>query len=456
MIESVLARLDEHRAAHLDQLLELLRLPSVSTDPERAGDVRRTATFLADWLGEAGFEAQVVATDGHPCVLADGGPAQQDGPVLLLYGHYDVQPAGDPSLWTSPAFEPTVRNGKLYARGSADDKGQVFAQLCALRAWREVAGQLPVPVRILIEGEEEIGSGHLQGVLEAQRDRLACDYVVISDTAKFDVDIPALTTGTRGLVYKEIVVRGPKHDLHSGGFGGTIANPGNALAAILASLHDSQRRVTIPGFYDQVRPLSPKERTEVASLPFDDEAYRKGVGVPALVGEAGYSTLERQWARPTLDVNGLHGGFTGAGASTIIPASAMAKVSMRIVPDQEPERISAAFDAAVRAAAPRGVTVDIHTHALAEPYLSPQNTVGMSAAVRALERGFGTTPAFARSGGTLPILALFKRILGADSLLMGFCTPDCNAHGPDEFLAVSDFEAGARTAACFLHELISE
>lgn len=453
MIDKVLAHIDANKETNLERLKDFLRIPSISTDPACKADMRRAAEWVHRLLTECGIESEIVDTPGHPCVLADTGPSDAAGPTLLVYGHYDVQPAGDESLWDSPAFEPTVRDGTLYARGAADDKGQVLTHLLAAESWMKTNGKTPVRVKFIIEGEEEVGSPNIEGIVRGQRERLACDYVALSDTPKFDENTPAITYGTKGMIYKEIVVLGPKQNLHSGSFGGTLTNPGNALAAAIASLRDTDNRVTIPGFYDDVRELSAEERMQLTELPFVEAAYMKSMGVPSLEGEKGYSTLERRWARPTLDVNGLFGGFTGEGASTIIPSKMSAKVSMRLVPDQDPDRISRAFDDAVRAAIPNGVRVEIKTHASCAAYISSLDSPGMKAAVEAITAAFGKPPVFIREGGTLPILPLFKEVLGADSLMLGFCLPDCNAHGPNEFFRIADFNDGTKAAAHFMDRL---
>lgn len=446
MIDKVESYIEAHRDEYLARLKDFLGIECVSTDPSKKPDMARAAAWVRDLLTNAGIETEIVETAGHPCVVGESGPAD-GGPTVVIYGHYDVQPTGDLTLWDSAPFTPTVRDGRIYARGAADDKGQVLTHLLAVEAWKKTAGTLPIRVKFIIEGEEEIGSPNLVPLVEKLRDRLACDYVAISDTAKFDARTPAITYGTKGLVYKEITVTGPSRDLHSGSFGGTVANPGNVLAAILAGLKDAKNRITIPGFYDDVADLSDAEAKELERLPFDKAEYLASLGSPALDGEAGFSTLHRRWARPTLDVNGLYGGFTGKGSSTIIPAHCMAKVSMRVVPNQDPQRISEAFDAAVKAAAPPGVRLTVSTLAVAAPYVCPIDSPGMQAAAEAVEAGFRTRPWFIREGGTLPILPEFKRILGADSLMMGFCVPSCNAHGPNEFLVLDDFWAGIRTFA---------
>ncbi len=450
MIDKVIAHIESTKDAGVERLCDLLRIPSISTDPARKADVRKGAQWVHKLLTDCGMKSEIIDTAGHPCVIADGGPVDGGGPTVLVYGHYDVQPTDDESLWKSPPFEPTIRDGAIYARGSADDKGQVLAHLFAAEAWMKVAGKLPTRVKFLIEGEEEVGSAHLEKVLRDHADRLACDYVVLSDTPKFDRNTPAITYGTKGMVYKEIFVSGPKQSLHSGSYGGTLANPANAVVTIVASLRDGDNRVTIPGFYEDVRPLSVDERKRMRALPFDEAKYLESMGAPSLEGEKGYTTLERRWARPTLDVNGLVGGFIGVGASTVIPPKVAAKVSMRLVPDQDPQKISDAFDEAVRAATPKGVRVEIATHAACGAYVCPIDSAGVSAAAKAMELGFGTAPAYIREGGSLPILPLFKETLGAESLMMGLCMPDCNAHGPNEFFHIDDLHNGTKSSAYFL------
>lgn len=453
MIDKVISHIEQQKDANVDRMLDLLRIPSISTDPSKKADIKRGAEWVHKLLCECDINSEIVDTPGHPAILGDTGPAANGGPTVLIYGHYDVQPVGDESLWDSPAFEPTIRNGSVFARGSADDKGQVLAHLIGVESWKKVAGKLPVRIKFLIEGEEEVSSPNLEPLIRKHRERLACDYVALSDTPKFDETTPAITYGTKGLVYKEIIITGAKQDLHSGSYGGTINNPGNVLAQIIASLRDTDQRVTIPGYYDDVRPITDDDRKRMSDLPFDEAGYLSSMGAPALDGEKGFSTLERRWARPTLDVNGLLCGFTGEGAMTVLPARAMGKVSMRLVPDQNPDLISQAFDEAVRSAAPKGVKIEIKTHGACSAYICPMNTSGMKAATKAMELGFGKAPLFTREGGTLPILPLFKEVLGADSLMMGFCMPDCNAHGPNEFFGLSDFQNGIKTSAHFIDQL---
>ncbi|UCG15942.1 MAG: dipeptidase [Phycisphaerales bacterium] len=455
MIDQVVSYVEAHREEYVGRLSDFLRIESVSTDRGNSQEMRRAAQWVCNLMAEAGIQAETMDTGGWPCVVADSGPVAGDAPTILVYGHYDVQPVGDLSLWESGPFEPAIRGGRMYARGSADDKGQLLTHLLAVEAWNRTAGKLPVRVKFIIEGEEEVGSPNLVPFITRYREKLACDYVVISDTTKFDGDTPAITYGTRGLVYKEITLTGPRNDTHSGSFGGTVANPCNVLADVIAGLKDADNRITIPGFYDRVLELSPAERRELEKLPFDERAYLTSVGSPALDGETALPTLVRRWARPTLDVNGLFGGFSGEGPSTIIPARCGAKVSMRIVPDQDPHEISQAFDKAVQAMTPPTVRLSIKTFADARPYLCPIDSRGMNAAVQAVEAGFRIRPVFIREGGTLPILPEFRRILGADSIMMGFCLPDCNLHGPNEFLVLEDFWAGIRTAA-FLQDRMAD
>lgn len=452
MIDKVLAYIKDNEKNYANRLKDFLRIPSISTDKSRDADTRKAAHWVHQLFDGCGIKAEILETKGHPCVVADSGPAN-GAPTVLVYGHYDVQPVGDPKLWNADAFDPVEVDGALVARGSADDKGQVLTHLLAAEAWKKVAGKLPVRVKFLIEGEEEVGSPNLEPFIRQHRERLACDYVALSDTCKYNAEIPAITYGTKGLIYKQMTVTGPKNDLHSGSFGGSITNPGNALCKIITSLRDDQNRVTIPGFYDDVRSLSATERKMLEALPYSDAEYLKMVGSSSLNGEEGYSTLERRWVRPTLDVNGLFGGFMGDGSSTIIPRQVGCKVSMRIVPDQDYRKISEAFDKTVLAAAPPGVVVKVETYGRAAPYVCPLDVPGLKAAAIAVEAGFGRKPVMIREGGTLPILPLFKEVLGAESLMMGFCLPDCNAHGPNERFHLKDFFGGIRTAANFTHQL---
>jgi acetylornithine deacetylase/succinyl-diaminopimelate desuccinylase-like protein len=455
MIDKVQQHIASQQKGYLERLQAFLRIPSISTDSEGHATVRKAGEWVRDLLTTCGIKAELLETGKHPAVFADTGPSDKKGPTVLVYGHYDVQPVGEVAKWQSPPFEPTIRDGRIYARGSADDKGQVVTHLFAAEAWMKAAGKLPGRVKFLIEGEEEIGSPNLESIIRKNKDRLACDYVALSDTAKLDEAIPAITYGTKGLVYKEIKVYGPSHDLHSGAFGGTVANPGNELARIIASFHDVNRRVTIPGFYDDVVDISPQEAAKMKEVPFNEDKYRQDLGSPTLVGEAKYTTLQRRWCRPTCDVNGMFGGYMGPGSSTIIPAWCGAKVSMRLVPNQDHTRIGKLFDEFVEQAAGPNVRIEIDTHSSCNAYMCPVDSPGAKAAAKAVEAGFGRPPVFIREGGSLPILPMFREVLGADSLMMGFSVPNCNLHSPNEFLVLDDLYAGIRTSAHFYQAIAS-
>ncbi|MBA2564432.1 MAG: dipeptidase [Gemmatimonadetes bacterium] len=450
-MQSPIEYLEARREENLAGLMQFLRIPSVSTDPARREDVRAAARFLCDALLQAGLpRSEIVETPGHPIVFAED--LRAEGPTLLVYGHYDVQPEEPVELWTSPPFEPEVRDGELYARGAVDDKGQVWLHVKALEAWLHTTGRLPCKVKVVVEGEEEIGGSNLSAFLRERRDLLRADAVLISDSPMFERGVPSLCYGLRGMAYMEVTVRGAGSDLHSGSFGGAVANPAQALATILAGLKDGAHRVAIPGFYDRVREITAREREAFAALPFDADAYRRALGVPELVGEEGFSTLERVWARPTLEVNGLLAGFTGEGTKTVLPASAMAKVSMRLVPDQDWEEIARLFRSRVLELAPAGVVVDVRTHHGGKAFLTDIDHPALRAAARALERGFGSPPVMIREGGSIPVAVDFREELKLPVVLMGFGTPDENAHAPDEHLSLENFHGGLRTVSYFLEE----
>lgn len=445
-MDRISAYLRDHQREHREWVTALCRIPSISTKPEHKDDCAAAARWTRDLCARIGLKAEVHETGGHPLVYAEHCQAA-GAPTFLVYGHLDVQPEGDLGLWDAGPFEPVEKDGLLICRGSADDKGQVLIHLRAVAAWLAVEKRLPVNLKFLLEGEEEISSPHLGPFLEQHRDLLRCEHILISDTGMYADGWPTVTYGTRGLLYKEIRLSGPKHDLHSGSFGGTIANPANVLARIIASLHDADGRVTLPGFYDDVAEASPAEREQLRSLPFDEREYLADTGCPGVTGEKGYSTNERRWIRPTLDVNGIYGGFMAEGANTIIPARAGAKVSMRLVPNQKGEKISALFEQAIRARCPDTVRLEILHHGSADAYGAPLDSRPMRAARRALREAFDREPAFVREGGSLPILPLFKRVLGADSLMLGFAGPNCNAHGPNENVRLEDLDRGADAVA---------
>ncbi|MGH7406848.1 MAG: dipeptidase [Candidatus Methylomirabilales bacterium] len=451
-MEAILRVIAADREAALEELKAFLRIPSVSGDPARRGEVRRAAAWVADRLRGLGCQVEVLETPGHPIVYGEwmGAPGR---PTLLVYGHYDVQPEDPVDRWTSPPFEPAIREGAIYARGAADDKGQVFIHVKAAEAWLRAEGRLPLNLKFLIEGEEEVGSPNLEPFVAAEVGRLKADAVAISDTAMLAKGVPGLCVGLRGIVYCQVDLQGPATDLHSGIFGGSVANPANVLCRLLARLTDEQGRVAISGFYDDVRPLAPEERDAFAALPFDEGLYREALGVPTLDGEVGFTTLERRWARPTLEVNGLHAGFTGVGSKTVLPARAMAKVSMRLVPDQDPEKIVEAFEATLRRLCPPSVTLTVTRMHGSRAWLMPTDHPAVQAAARALTQGFGRRPVFIREGGSIPIVTAFAERLGAPILLLGFGLPDENAHAPDERLDLDNFYRGIVTIAHLYREL---
>ena len=435
------------------ELFDFLRIPSVSAKSEHRDDTARAADWLASDLERIGLTARVHPTAGHPIVVGEWRQAPPGAPTVLVYGHYDVQPVEPLELWTSPPFEPTVRDGRIYARGSVDDKGQLFLHVKAIEAHLRTRGQLPVNIIIVAEGEEEVGSEHLAPFIEAHKDDLACDAVVISDTEMFAPGLPSIGSSLRGLAYFEITVQGSRGDLHSGTYGGAVMNPAMALARILATMHDADGHVRIPGFYDAVREWPAEIREQMRSLPFDEEAFRESTGSPALHGEKGYSTLERTWTRPTVEVNGLLSGWTGEGAKTVLPAKAMAKVSCRLVPDQTPEAIERLMKAHVAQVAPKGVTVKVeHLHG-GKPWRGELSGPFFEASRRALAAAFGRDPVVTGSGGSIPVVGDFERILGAPVLLLGFGLPGNNAHAPDEWFPVENFDLGMRAIAGLWEEL---
>jgi acetylornithine deacetylase/succinyl-diaminopimelate desuccinylase-like protein len=445
-INKAIDYLNSNKDRFQKELFDLLRIPGISAQKDHAADLRKSAEWVKARCIAAGLKAEIVETAGWPAVIAEG--EQKPGrPTLLMYGHYDVQPEGDLKLWHTGPFEPTVKDGMIICRGSADDKGQMFCAILAAEAWMKTAGSLPINVKFCLEGEEEVGSPNLAAFVKKYKDRLACDYVVIHDTAQFGIDIPAVTAATKGLIYKEVIVTGPKKDLHSGSYGGAVANPANVLAKLIASFHDDNARVNIPGFYDRVKEMSPEELKMMNGLPYSEGDFLNDVGSPKTYGEKGYSALHCRWARPTLDVNGIFGGYMKEGSSTIIPSFAGAKVSMRLVPDQKSDEIERLFEEAVRSRLPDTVKFEIKSHASCDPYLADVSSAGMTAARAAVAMGFGKEPVLIREGGSLPILPMLKQVLGADSLMMGYCQPNCNAHSPNEFLHIRDFEAGMRSSA---------
>ena len=439
---------------YLNELIELLKIPSISADSAFAKDVEAAAAWVASALEKAGAEkVEIVPTPGYPIVYGEK-IIDPNLPTVLVYGHYDVQPPDPLELWDSPAFEPVIKttplhpDGAIFARGACDDKGQMYMHIKAFE-WMMKHNQLHCNVKFMIEGEEEVGSDNLEGFIREHKDRLTSDVILISDTGMISNEQPSITTGLRGLSYMEVTVTGPNRDLHSGLYGGAVANPINILAQIIASLQDEQQRITIPGFYDKVLELSKEERAEMAKAPFDLEDYKKSIGLSDIHGEEGYTTSERQSIRPTLDVNGIWGGYTGEGAKTVIPSKAHAKISMRLVPNQNWEEIGQLFEKHFQSIAPKSVHVEVTTHHGGTPYVTPIDNIGYRAAHKAYATSFGVEPFPQRGGGSIPIVPLFEEVLGVKSVLMGFGLDTDAIHSPNEHFGLFNFYKGIETIPLF-------
>ena len=441
------------RARFYEELWAFLRIPSISAKSEHDGDIARAAEWVRGQLVRAGLEAEVIPTPGHPVVVGEWRGAGPDAPTVLIYGHYDVQPPEPLELWDTPPFEPDIRDGRIYARGSADDKGQLFLHIKALEAHLATRGRLPVNVVVLAEGEEEVGSPNLVPFVRAHRERLQAGTVVISDSAMFAPGLPSLLFSLRGLAYFEIHAAGPRSDLHSGAYGGAVPNPANALAGVIASLHDESGRIAIEGFYDDVATPSRETIEGIRGLRFDADAYAREVGTIPAGGESDYSPLERLWTRPSCDVNGLLSGYTGEGAKTVLPAGAMSKVSFRLVPNQSPERVKALLEEHLAKVAPAGVDFSLVELHGGRPWLARLEGPLFEAASRALERSFGARPVLTGEGGSIPIVVELEEILGANSLLLGFALPGANMHAPNEWFATECFEKGIDTLIHLYDEL---
>jgi len=454
-MDKVIDFINVNRERYLNELKAFLAIPSISALPEHSADVKRCAECCADEMRRIGMNhVRLIETPGFPVVYGDWLGAE-GAPTILFYGHYDVQPVDPLNLWESPPFEATVRDGEIYARGAADDKGQVFMHFKAIEAHLKQNGKLPCNIKVILEGEEEVGSANLDNFVKGHKDELKADVVVISDSPMFDRGIPSICYGLRGLVYFQIDLRGTKSDLHSGSFGGAVANPAFVLANVLAQMKDRGGHVKIPGFYDDVRELREEEREQWKRLPFNEKRYAKDLGAPRLWGETGYSTLERVWARPTFEVNGILSGFTGEGAKTVIPAIAMAKVSMRLVPNQDPDKIAQLFEDYVKKVAPKTVEVKVTRMHGGKPWMTEFDNKYVQAAGRAIKQGFGQEPVFNREGGSIPVVATFQEILGLPSVLFGVGLPDENAHAPNEKLDLGNFHGGI-IASAFLYDEIAK
>ena len=443
-----------HQDNQVEELKGLLAIPSISAQPQHKGDIAGAAQWLVDHLLAIGMQrAEVMPTAGHPVVYAEWMSADKDKPTLLIYGHYDVQPADPLELWHSDPFKAEVRGQNLYGRGASDDKGQIFIHVKAVEAYLKSSGKLPVNVKFIIEGEEEIGGPSLDPFIEQNAGLLASNVALISDTGMPQPDLPALTYALRGLCYMEIEVTGPRRDLHSGSFGGAVYNPIQALSEIIVRLKDEHGHILIPGFYDRVRPLEDEERASLATVPFDDGVFCAEAGISSTWGEEGYTVLEQVTARPTLDCNGIWGGYTGEGSKTVLPSKASAKISMRLVPDQDHEEIGQLFGSYVIKVAPPQVQVKVKSLHGGRPAIVERNSYPIRAAAAALERAFNRRPTFVREGGSIPVVSTFKRVLGTPTVLMGFGLSDDNLHSPNEKFYLPNFYRGIQASIHFLDEL---
>ncbi len=452
-MDAVLRYIDDQRARFVAELSAWVKIPAISADPAHKADMRKNAEFLMKELQRLNADrVELWETKGHPAVFASFMHAPGK-PTLLVYGHHDVQPVDPLDEWISPPFDPAIRDGRMWGRGVVDDKGQVWIHVKAIESFLAQAKKLPINLKLIVEGEEEIGSDNLETLMREKQKELEADYVCVSDTAMFGRGIPSLCVGLRGLAILEVHVDGPKQDLHSGSFGGGVLNPVIALSKMIASLHDSEGRVTVHGFYDKVVPLTDADRKEIASLPFDEKEWLASTGSPAVFGEKGYSTLERVWARPTLDVNGVWGGFSGEGSKTIIPARAGAKITCRLVADQEPEEIARLVGAHLEKVAPAGVRVKVTISHGGRPYLAPTNHPVFEVAKRAFAKAFGRPTVFIREGGSIPFVRTIADATGKPCLLMGFGQPDENAHAPNEWIDLENFHLGIKSAAHLYDEL---
>ena len=447
MLAAVSNYLDQHADRFLEELKEFLRIPTVSADPECKPHLIRGAEFVHKQLADLGMKAEIVPTAGHPIVYAEC-LESPGAPTVMVYGHYDVQPPDPLDLWTTPPFEPTVRDGCLYARGATDDKGQVFTHIKSAEAWLRTVGKLPVNLKYVIEGEEEVGSRNLEDFLNANKDRLSCDVAVISDSSQYGPNQPAITYGLRGILAVEVTVTGPKKDLHSGVFGGAVMNPATGLARMIASLHDDNGRVRIPGFYNAVQPLSDAERQQFRDLNFDEAAFKAELGITEVFGEAGFSTLERRWTRPTCEVNGLVSGYTGVGPKTIVPSKATVKITCRLVPTQDPHLLTDALHQYLKAQCPPSLSFEFTSYHGCPAFVFDPTSPYIEAAAEAIREAWGVQQVrLIREGGSIPVVQTFKDVLGVDTLLLGWGQNTDNLHSPNEHFSVADFHRGAKASA---------
>jgi len=452
-MNELLNLIESKKDKYLEELKEFLKLKSISSEPEYKEEVRKTAMWLKIHLSKIGFEkTQIIETKGHPIVYAEWLGAGPNAKTVLIYGHYDVQPVDPLEEWHTPPFEPTVIDGKIYARGTADDKGQIFAHIKGIESHFQTYGKLPVNVKLLIEGEEETGSGNVEDFIAENKKMLQCDTVLISDTEWYTFGLPSICYALRGISFVEVKVIGPNRDLHSGSYGGVVDNPIFVLAKMLSKLKDENGKILIPGFYDKVAKVSEEERKHFKNLPFSEDEFKKDIDVEELSGEFDFSVLERIWIRPSVDVNGIKGGYIGEGMKTIIPSEASAKISMRLVPNQDPKEITEKLTEYLISIAPKSVKVNVTPYHGGNPVITPIDSPGIKAAVRALELAFNQKPVFMREGGSIPITATFSKVLGAPPVLMGLGLPDDNIHAPNEKINLDNFYGGIKASAIFFEE----
>lgn len=452
VLQQVLEYVESNRSQFQEELMELLRIPSISADSDHREDVQRAAKWLHDHFQRMGLATELIETEGNPFVYAES-PAVPGAPVALVYGHYDVQPPDPLDLWDNLPFDPIVKNGNVYARGASDDKGQMLTHVKSVQSWLAAGEKLPLQVKFLIEGEEEVGSENLDKFLATSSDRLACDCVVISDTSQFAPGVPAITYGLKGIAYFELHLEGPNRDLHSGVFGGAVTNPANTLCQMLSAIIDGDGRIQVPGFYDNVIPLTEAERAQWKNLPFDQQEFETDLDVDGVTGETGYSTLERRWARPTFDINGLTSGYQGEGAKTVLPSSASAKFSFRLVPDQDPARVADALREFLEPMVPPGIKMELVEYHGGKGIVFPLESPLMEAAAQAIEVGFGKRPVFMREGGSIPIVSSFAEQLQAEVLLLGWGQNDDNLHSPNEKFSLDAYQRGICSSAALWDRL---
>ncbi|TWT64045.1 dipeptidase [Rubinisphaera italica] len=453
MFSQVEEYLNAHRAEHVETLQEFLRIPSVSADSQKQPEMLKAAGLVHQMLERAGMNAKIHETAGHPIVTGEWREAGAEAPTVLIYGHYDVQPPDPLDLWTTPPFDPQIRDGKIYARGATDDKGQAITHILAVEAWMKTVGKLPVNVIFVIEGEEEVGSNNLDLFLEAKKEEYACDVAVVSDTSMYAPDLPAITYGLRGILACEVKVTGPNRDLHSGVFGGAVTNPINALTQMLSKVQDENGRILIPGFYDDVIELSDEERKQFSDLPFELGDFKKDLNIERVHGEEGYSTTERRWARPTFDINGIYGGYQGEGPKTIVPSYAVAKITCRLVPDQNAKQLTAALKSMLESVCPPGIRMEFKDFHGCEGLVFNTSGDHFQAASRAIAHAFGKEPVFIREGGSIPVVASFEEIFGVETLLLGWGLNSDNLHSPNEHFHLANFHRGTLASAKLWEEL---